>query len=58
MRDIPAVTAFLAIATGIGMFTIGILTDMKPPVKDAVTYNKCLAIHPVRYCGITYMGLK
>ena len=58
MRDIPSVTAFLAIATGISMITIAVFINIEPPAKDALAYGKCLVIHPARYCGITYMGLK
>jgi hypothetical protein len=56
MRDIPSVTAFLSIATGISMITIAIFIDIKPPAKDALAYNKCIQLHPQRYCAITYLG--
>ena len=56
MRDIPSVTAFLAIATGISMLTIAIFIDIKPPAKDALAYDECVQLHPQRYCAITHLG--
>ena len=48
--------SFFAIAMGVGMLTIASIIDIKPPAKDALAYEKCVQLHPERYCGITYLG--
>jgi hypothetical protein len=56
MRDISSVASFFAISCGISMLFGAAIIDIKPPAKDALAYEKCVQIHPERYCGITYLG--
>jgi hypothetical protein len=58
MRDISSATAFFSIAAGISLIIGASFINTPAPAKDALAHDKCLAIHPARYCGITYMGLR
>jgi hypothetical protein len=56
MRDISSATAFFAIATGFSLI-IGVSIISTPaPAKDALAYDKCIQLHPQRYCAITFLG--
>jgi hypothetical protein len=56
MRDIPSVTAFFSIAVGVSMIIGASIISIPAPAKDALAYNKCIQLHPQRYCAITYLG--
>ena len=58
MRDFSSLVAFFSIAAGFSLVIGASVISTPPPAKDALAYDKCLAIHPARYCGITYMGLR
>jgi hypothetical protein len=56
MRDIPSATAFFAIATGFSLIIGASIINTPTPAKDALAYNKCIQMHPQRYCAITHLG--
>jgi hypothetical protein len=58
MRDFSSLVAFFSIAAGVSLIIGASIISTPAPAKDALAHDKCLAIHPARYCGITYMGLR
>ena len=58
MRDFSSLVAFFSIAAGMSLIIGASIMRTPAPARDAFAYDKCLAIHPARYCGITYMGLR
>ena len=56
MRDLSSATSFFAIATGVSMLIGASFISTPPPAKDALAYNKCIQLHPQKYCAITYLG--
>lgn len=58
MRDFSSLVAFFSIAAGMSLIIGASIMRTPAPARDALAYDKCLAIHPARYCGITYMGLR
>jgi hypothetical protein len=56
MRDISSATAFFSIAAGMSLIIGASIINTPPPAKDALAYNKCIQLHPQRYCAITYLG--
>ena len=56
MRDIYSATAFFSIAAGFSLIIGASFISTPPPAKDALAYNKCIQLHPQRYCAITYLG--
>jgi hypothetical protein len=58
MRDFSAATAFFSIAAGFSLLVGASFMRTPPPAKDALAYDKCVELHPQRYCAITYMGVK
>ena len=56
MRDISSATAFFSIAAGFSLIIAASFMHTPAPAKDALAYNKCIQLHPQRYCAITYLG--
>jgi hypothetical protein len=56
MRDISSATAFFSIAAGMSLIIGASIINTPAPAKDALAYNKCIHLHPQRYCAITYLG--
>jgi hypothetical protein len=56
MRDISSATAFFSIAAGVSLIIGASIMRTPTPAKDALAYNKCIQLHPQRYCAITYLG--
>jgi hypothetical protein len=56
MRDIPSATAFFSIAIGVSMIIGASIISTPAPAKDALAYDKCIQLHPQRYCAITFLG--
>ena len=56
MRDISSATAFFSIAAGFSLIIGASVISTPLPAKDALAYNKCIQLHPQRYCAITYLG--
>jgi hypothetical protein len=56
MRDFSAIASFFAIATGMSLIIGASIISTAPPAKDALAYDKCIQLHPQRYCAITYLG--
>jgi hypothetical protein len=56
MRDISSATAFFSIAAGMSLVIGASIINTPAPAKDALAYNKCIQLHPQRYCAITYLG--
>ena len=56
MRDLPSVTSFFAIATGMSMLIGASFISTPPPAKDALAYRECIEIRPQRHCAITHLG--
>jgi hypothetical protein len=57
MRDISSATAFFSIAAGVSLIIGASIISTPPPAKDALAYNKCIQLHPQRYCAITFLGV-
>jgi hypothetical protein len=58
MRDISSSAAFFSIAAGFSLLVGASFMHIPPPAKHALAYDKCVELHPQRYCAITYMGAK
>jgi hypothetical protein len=58
MRDFPSLASFFAIATGMSLIIGASIINTPPPAKDALAYNKCIQLHPQRYCAITHAPSK
>ena len=56
MRDISSATAFFSIAASVSLIIGASIINTPAPAKDALAYNKCIQLHPQRYCAITYLG--
>jgi hypothetical protein len=56
MRDISSATAFFSIAAGFSLIIGASFINTPAPAKDALAYNKCIQLHPQRYCAITHLG--
>jgi hypothetical protein len=56
MRDISSATAFFSIAAGFSLIIGASIINTPPPAKDTLAYDKCIQLHPQRYCAITYLG--
>ena len=56
MRDLSSATAFFSIAAGMSLIIGASIINTPAPAKDALAYNKCIQLHPQRYCAITYLG--
>jgi hypothetical protein len=56
MRDISSLFAFFSIAAGVSMIIGASIISTPAPAKDALTYGKCIQLHPQRYCAITFLG--
>ena len=56
MRDFSSLVSFFAIATGFSLVIGASIISTPVPAKDALAYNKCIQLHPQRYCAITYLG--
>ena len=56
MRDISSATAFFSIAAGVSLIIGASIISIPAPAKDALAYNKCIQLHPQRYCAITFLG--
>jgi hypothetical protein len=56
MRDFSSLASFFAIATGMSLIIGASIINTPTPAKDALAYNKCIQLHPQRYCAITYLG--
>jgi len=56
MRDLPSIASFFAIATGMSLIIGASIISIPPPVKDALAYQECIAIHPQRHCAIVHLG--
>ena len=56
MRDIASATAFFSIAAGVSLVIGASIISTPAPAKDALAYNKCIQLHPQRYCAITFLG--
>jgi hypothetical protein len=56
MRDFSAIASFFAIAAGFSLVIGASIINTPAPAKDTLAYNKCIQIHPQRYCAITYLG--
>jgi hypothetical protein len=56
MRDISSATAFFSIAAGVSMIISASIISTPAPAKDTLAYNKCIQLHPQRYCAITFLG--
>jgi hypothetical protein len=58
MRDISSSAAFFSIAAGFSLLVGASFMRIPPPAKDALAYDKCVELHPVRYCSIVHLGAK
>ena len=58
MRDFSAAVPFFAISCGMSLLIGASFINIPPPAKDALAYNKCVELHPVRYCSIIHLGAK
>jgi hypothetical protein len=58
MRDISAAVPFFAISCGMSLLIGASFMRTPPPAKDALAYDKCTELHPVRYCSIVHLGAK
>jgi hypothetical protein len=56
MRDIPSATAFFSIAAGVSLIIGASIISTPTPAKDTLAYDKCIQLHPQRYCAITFLG--
>jgi hypothetical protein len=56
MRDLSSLVSFFAIAAGVSMIIGASIISTAPPAKDALAYDKCIQLHPQRYCAITFLG--
>jgi hypothetical protein len=56
MRDISSATAFFSIAAGVSLIIGASIINTPAPIKDTLAYDKCIQIHPQRYCAITFLG--
>jgi hypothetical protein len=56
MRDFSSLIAFFSIAAGMSLIIGASIINTSAPAKDALAYNKCIQLHPQRYCAITYLG--
>jgi hypothetical protein len=56
MRDFSSLVAFFSIAVGFSLIIAASIISTPAPAKDALAYNKCIQLHPQRYCAITYLG--
>jgi hypothetical protein len=56
MRDFSSLVAFFSIAAGMSLIIGASIISTPPPTKDALAYDKCIQLHPQRYCAITYLG--
>ena len=56
MRDLSSLVSFFSIAAGMSLIIGASIINIPTPVKDALAYNKCIQLHPQRYCAITYLG--
>jgi hypothetical protein len=56
MRDISSATAFFSIAAGFSLIIGASIISTPAPAKDALAYDKCIQLHPQRYCAITFLG--
>ena len=56
MRDISSLVSFFSIAVGVSLIIGASIISTPPPAKDALAYNKCIQLHPQRYCAITFLG--
>jgi hypothetical protein len=56
MRDLSSLVSFFAIATGMSLIIGASIISTPPPAKDALAYNKCIQLHPQRYCAIAFLG--
>ena len=58
MRDISSSAAFFSIAAGFSLLVGASFMRTPPPAKDALAYDKCVELHPIRYCSIVHLGAK
>jgi hypothetical protein len=58
MRDFSAAVPFFAISCGMSLLIGASFMRTPPPAKDALAYDKCVELHPVRYCSIVHLGAK
>ena len=56
MRDLSSATAFFSIAAGMSLIICASIISIPAPAKDALAYDKCIQLHPQRYCAITHLG--
>jgi hypothetical protein len=56
MRDFSSLASFFAIATGMSLIIGASVINIAAPVKDTLAYDKCIQLHPQRYCAITFLG--
>jgi len=56
MRDLSSLVSFFAIATGFSLIIGASIISTPAPAKDTLAYDKCIQIHPQRYCAITFLG--
>jgi hypothetical protein len=56
MRDFSAAVPFFAISCGMSLIIGASIINTPAPAKDALAYNKCIQLHPQRYCAITFLG--
>jgi len=56
MRDFSSLVSFFAIATGFSLVIAASIISTPAPAKDALAYDKCIQLHPQRYCAITFLG--
>jgi hypothetical protein len=56
MRDFSSLIAFFSIAAGMSLIIGASIINTPPPIKDALAYDKCIQLHPQRYCAITFLG--
>jgi hypothetical protein len=58
MRDISSSAAFFSIAAGFSLLVGASFMHIPPPAKHALAYDKCVELHPIRYCSIVHLGAK
>jgi hypothetical protein len=56
MRDFSAAVPFFAISCGMSLIIGASIISIPAPAKDALAYDKCIQLHPQRYCAITFLG--
>jgi hypothetical protein len=56
MRDFSAAVPFFAISCGMSLIIGASIISTPAPAKDALAYDKCIQLHPQRYCAITFLG--